>query len=167
MSINIEYIKVEDAKGFGKFLKTIDSETKTLLWEPGERSVDKEYQRKRIESINEDKQMVLVAKDDDKIVGFLSALVGSVNRLSHRVDFTMGVLPSHQDKKIGSKLLDELESWAKKKDLSRIELTVMAHNSAAIQLYKKYEYLEEGRKIGSIKLDGDLIDEIVMGKSLK
>ena len=63
MSMIIDYIKIEDAKGYGKFLEKIDSETKTLLWEPGERRIDEEFQKKRIESIDEEKHELAVVSD--------------------------------------------------------------------------------------------------------
>src|SRR5438309_1301317 len=91
--LKIAPISDNDAADFISFLKKIDAETQFLLWEPGERNSDLAYQNERIQKIDPKRQLVLVARMGNiEIIGFLSALVGSTKRTSHRADFTMGVL---------------------------------------------------------------------------
>jgi len=60
----------------------------------------------------------------------------------------------------------ELERWAKKNNLHRLELTVMAHNEAALALYKKMGFEIEGRKKHTLFINGSFVDEYCMAKLL-
>ena len=58
------------------------------------------------------------------------------------------------------------EAWARGVGLLRLELTVMAHNRRARRLYERHGYLMEGIKRGAIRVRGEPVDEVLMGKSL-
>jgi len=51
-------------------------------------------------------------------------------------------------------------------DLHRLELTVMAHNSRAIRLYKRMGFSVEGRRSECLFVDGQFIDELTMAAIL-
>ncbi|MEO6571476.1 MAG: GNAT family N-acetyltransferase, partial [Ilumatobacteraceae bacterium] len=70
----------------------------------------------------------------------------------------------YQRRSIGTGMLDQLELWAVENGISRLELTVMAHNRAARTLYERHGFILEGVKHGAIRVAGELIDECVMGK---
>jgi RimJ/RimL family protein N-acetyltransferase len=59
-----------------------------------------------------------------------------------------------------------MQDWAREQGIQRIELTVMAHNDAAIALYERNGFTIEGIKKGAIVVDGNLVDEIMMGMRL-
>lgn len=67
----------------------------------------------------------------------------------------------------GLALLQATVEWARGQGLHKLCLEVFAHNSAAIALYRKYGFMEEGRRIKQYRRDsGELWDSIVMGLSL-
>jgi len=108
-----------------------------------------------------------VAAYDDRLVGFLVGHRGPVSRIRHRADFTMAVLDGYRRRSIGTGLMHQLDVWAVENGISRLELTVMAHNHEARTLYERCGFLLEGVKRGAIRVAGEPIDECVMGKPVK
>jgi RimJ/RimL family protein N-acetyltransferase len=154
-----------DAERYLFFLARLDSQTPFLLWEPGERRIDAEALRRRFSTLGEDAEL-LIADAEEQVVGFVSAHRGATRRLRHRADFSMGLLEEFQGQGLGGRLLEELEAWARGMGLLRLELTVMAHNGRARRLYERHGYLMEGIKRGAIRVRGEPVDEVLMGKSL-
>jgi RimJ/RimL family protein N-acetyltransferase len=65
---------------------------------------------------------------------------------------------------VGSALLQATVEWARGHGLHKLCLEVFAQNSAAIALYRKYGFMEEGRRMKQYRRDsGELWDSIVMG----
>ncbi len=159
-------MRAEDADAYVAFLHQLDRETKFLLWEPGERTLDASAARHRILSQDPRARLYLLAFMDDEIVGFLVGIRGPRHRISHRADFTVGVLERAQGRGIATDLLARLEEWARSLGIHRVELTVMGNNHRAIRLYEKNGYVHEGRKMNAVVVDGEPIDEVIMAKLL-
>jgi ribosomal-protein-alanine N-acetyltransferase len=58
---------------------------------------------------------------------------------------TINVAPKYRREKIGSKLLGEIESLLKQKDIGECRLEVREDNHAAIKLYQNLGYQSMGR----------------------
>lgn len=163
----IRRIKPEDAESFLDLCKRLDEETEFMLFEPGERKLTTDEQSGRINHIlNSGHSMIFVAEEDGQIVGQLSALGSNLMRTKHSIYLVIGILQKYSGQGIGTKLFGELETWAKDKDVHRIELTVMSHNQAAIGLYMKMGFEVEGIKKDSIKIGNQFIDEYYMARIL-
>jgi len=68
---------------------------------------------------------------------------------------------------IGSALLAAAEELARELGLHKLSLEVFAHNDAAIALYRKCGFIEEGRKVRQYRrVSGEQWDTIVMGRLL-
>ena len=74
----------------------------------------------------------------------------------------------HQDwhgRGIGSKLLEQLieraERWMQ---MTRLELEVFADNAAAIAIYRKFSFVEEGRMRRYAFRDGEFVDALMMAR---
>ena len=67
-------------------------------------------------------------------------------------------------KEIATVLLQSLIDWAAAKPLiEKIGLTVHANNENAIRLYRKFGFIEEGRRSKELKLGPDIyVDDILM-----
>ena len=129
------------------------------------------------QSINGD-NLLLIATEDDNIIGFLSAQRGIIRKIKHTAYIVLGIrekfrgkgvgiLSGGRGKGIGKKLFCELDLWAKENNISRLELTVMCPNSMAKQLYEKNGFEVEGTKRNSIFMNGKYIDEYYMSKIYK
>jgi [ribosomal protein S18]-alanine N-acetyltransferase len=65
---------------------------------------------------------------------------------------------------VGSALLAAAIEWARGHGLHKLSLGVFAHNTAAIELYRKFDFVEEGRRIKQYRrASGELWDAIEMG----
>lgn len=60
-------------------------------------------------------------------------------------ELTMGIIPEYQRMGIGGKLLEELYKAAFAKGISKISLGVHEDNHPAIALYKKQNWIEDGK----------------------
>jgi ribosomal protein S18 acetylase RimI-like enzyme len=69
---------------------------------------------------------------------------------------------------VGSALLAAAIGWARSHGLHKLSLEVFAHNTAAITLYRKRGFVEEGRRARQYRRSsGELWDTIVMGLTLQ
>jgi RimJ/RimL family protein N-acetyltransferase len=134
------------------------------MFEPGERPQDISFLQNKISSCKEETGLLLCAEADGEIVGFLSAERGDFNRNRHSAYLVIGILKKGQSKGLGSRLFESLINWARQQQITRLELTVMCHNEAAIALYKKYGFEIEGTKRNSLIVDGKYVDEYYMGR---
>jgi ribosomal protein S18 acetylase RimI-like enzyme len=65
---------------------------------------------------------------------------------------------------VGSALLAAAIQWARERGLHELSLDVFAHNASAIALYRKFGFVEEGRRVKHYRrASGDLWDTLVMG----
>jgi len=68
---------------------------------------------------------------------------------------------------VGSALLQATIDWARHQGLHKLCLEVFAHNTAAIALYRKCGFVEEGHRVKHYRrASGELWDSIIMGLPL-
>ena len=105
----------------------------------------------------------LVAKEDEKIVGF--AMCWFIMDECHIGN--IAVHPDYRKKGIASKLLDELLKGCKEHGTNYILLEVRSSNASAQNLYKKYGFKELViRKKYYKNPDGTYEDAIIMDKDV-
>lgn len=165
--MKIRRCEINDADNMLKMLLELDKETEYMLFEADERPNDINRVKAMInQSINGD-NLLLIATEDDNIIGFLSAQRGIIRKIKHTAYIVVGIREKFRGKGIGKKLFCELYLWAKENNISRLELTVMCPNSMAKQLYEKNGFEVEGTKRNSIFMNGKYIDEYYMSKIYK
>lgn len=165
--MKIRRCEINDADNMLKMLLELDKETEYMLFEADERPNDINRVKAMInQSINGD-NLLLIATEDDNIIGFLSAQRGIIRKIKHTAYIVVGIREKFRGKGIGKKLFCELDLWAKENNISRLELTVMCSNSMAKQLYEKNGFEVEGTKRNSIFMNGKYIDEYYMSKIYK
>ena len=156
-----------DAEALLRLLKRLDDETRFMMYEPGERTTTVREQEELLWSILASTNgAVLLAEEDGKLVGFLEATGGAFRRNRHVVHLVVGVLAEHAGLGVGTALMEEAERWARELGIHRLELTVMAHNAAAVALYEKAGFAIEGTRRHSMLVDGLYVDEHYMAKLL-
>ena len=68
---------------------------------------------------------------------------------------------------VGSALIQAAIDWARGHGLHKLSLEVFAHNTAAIALYRKCGFVEEGHRVKHYRrASGELWDSLVMGLPL-
>jgi RimJ/RimL family protein N-acetyltransferase len=80
----------------------------------------------------------------------------------------MAVARDWRGRGVGSALLAAAVDWAREQGLHKLSLSVFPHNEAAIALYRKFGFVEEGRRVKHIRrASGELWDTIEMGLLLE
>jgi RimJ/RimL family protein N-acetyltransferase len=103
----------------------------------------------------------LVAVAGDAIVGLLH-----VQASRHGFgELGMAVAREWRGRGVGSALLAAGIDWARERDLHKVSLAVFPHNTAAIALYEKFGFVEEGRRVKQFRrTSGELWDAVEMGR---
>ena len=102
----------------------------------------------------------IVAVADGRIVGMLHV---EVSRFGFG-ELGMLVDRGWRGRGVGSALLREAISRAREEGLHKLCLEVFAHNTAAIALYRRCGFAEEGRRMQQYRrASGELWDSIMMG----
>ena len=117
-------------------------------WRPDIYTVEKKiFPDEIFEQIIENK-MLIVATDEEKVVGFLMYVINKVNfdnqveRTLYKVD-AVAVDEECRGQGIGHKLFDYLKDIAKENNMDAIELQVNAENKAAKAMYEKYGFTDK------------------------
>lgn len=84
----------------------------------------------------------------------------------HRARLALGVEPEFRRRGFGESLLRMAAAFAREAGLAWIDLTVLAHNEAALALYRKLGFIEVGRSGDRFRVEGASIEEIAMALSL-
>lgn len=153
----------DEARAFFDMLRALDDETRFMMLEPGERRFDEGALRARLEAAQTE-NLLICAWQDGVPVGFLSADRGGCRRNRHSAYVVTGVRAAWRGQGAGSEFLRRLDAWARENGLTRLELTVMCHNAAALRLYQKNSFEIEGRARRSLMVDGAPVDEYYMAK---
>ena len=106
------------------------------------------------------------AIDDERVVGWCDVFPEDNPRQNHRGSLGMGLLPEFRGQGLGTQLLKSTLSHAKAFGLEKVELNVYTSNLAAIKLYKKIGFTQEGLIKKYRKLDGVYYDSIMMAIEL-
>ena len=162
--MEIKKIQMEDANNYLNMLLHLDNETKFMMFEPWERPTDINIIKNIIEkSINGD-NLILVAKDEENIVGFLSAQKGEYKRIKHTGYIVVGIREKYRNNGIGSKLFSELDTWAIENKITILEISLICSNTIAKQFYEKNGFKVEGIKKNTMIIDSKYVDEFFMAK---
>ncbi|KTC85433.1 MULTISPECIES: GNAT family N-acetyltransferase [Legionella] len=104
----------------------------------------------------------LVAIHDHKIVGWCD--ISPLDRpvFVHTGSLGMGVLAPYRGKGIGKALIKGALEEAKRKGLTRIELTVRENNKSAIALYEKVGFVVEGLHRNAVCIEGKYENHLSM-----
>ncbi len=161
MNIRFEYAKTEDAQALLGFLKVVGGESDNLTFGAEGLPFSVEEEAAYIESMNQNGNLLLLAKYEDRIVGNVS-ISRFPRRMSHRAELGITVLKAEWGKGIGRELMRQAIEHAKAQGLEIISLEVRSDNVRAIRLYEKCGFQKIGTFPGSLKINGQLIDFDIM-----
>ncbi|MFC7684865.1 GNAT family N-acetyltransferase [Ureibacillus sp. GCM10028918] len=162
----IRTIQLSDTSKYLELNKKID-ESGYMLYEPGEKQISYEQQKKIIENIlSNNKSTMLVAEVDHQLAGFIAAIGSNLKRTQHRASIVLGVHEEFRGRGIATELFKNLFTWAKKMGITRLELTVIKENDNAFNLYRKVGFVLEGEKVHSLMINGEPRNEYYLYKLL-
>ena len=103
----------------------------------------------------------LVALDGDQVVGWCDIRRSRTEGFSHGGTLGMGVAAAYRRQGIGKRLLSTALDAARKHGLERVQLDVFAANTAAVALYRRAGFKEEGRRVRGRRID-DVYDDVLL-----
>jgi ribosomal protein S18 acetylase RimI-like enzyme len=119
--------------------------------------------RRRFSRARSTHEAHLMAVADDRVVGYLSIQRESHPVTEHVASLALAVAADHRGRGIGSALMSEALRWARAAGVRKIVLSVYPHNTAAIALYRRFGFVDEGRLSRQSRKSYGYEDEILMG----
>jgi ribosomal protein S18 acetylase RimI-like enzyme len=106
---------------------------------------------------------MLVAEAEGEVIGMLHL---QVSRFGF-AEVGLSVDRAWRGRGVGSALLRAAEIWARGRGLHKLSLEVFPTNEAALALYRRHGYVEEGRRVRQYRRqNGEIWDAVVMGREL-
>lgn len=162
--MTIQYTSFAYADSYCKAVDTVARERKYLGSTEG---FPPESSFAFVRTIIENNYAQYVTIENNQVIGWCDIIPKSYEGLRHVGVVGMGVLAGYRGQGIGSRLLATALQHAREVSLlEKIELEVFESNSAAIALYKKYDFEIEGQREKGRKLDGCYDNIILMRKYL-
>ena len=156
---------IEDAESIIKIITMADNETNFLARNPAEFSVTVKKEKIFITNIlNDNDTDWFVAEIEGNVIGQCSVgLVSKNERYRHRAEVTFVVLKDYWGMGIGGKLMQECIRWCKDKNITQIELDVVAENNRAINMYESFGFKTVGTIPNAMRYkDGTFADKNLM-----
>lgn len=156
---------LDDAQAIINIISVADTETKFLSRNPEEFKVTEEQEKEFIRCILEDSdQDWFVAEYDRQVVGQCSVgLIKRTERCRHRAEVTFVILKKNCGMGIGGKLMQQCIDWCKDRNVTQIELSVVADNKQAINMYENFGFKTTGTIPKAMRYDdGTFADELFM-----
>jgi ribosomal protein S18 acetylase RimI-like enzyme len=106
----------------------------------------------------------LVAVNDDKVVGWCDLRPKMAPTLRHSAVLGMGIVAAYRGRGIGSRMLSSTLELALARGIRRFELVVRSDNAAAIALYRRFGFVEEGTSRNYMRVDDVDYDALRMAR---
>ena len=156
---------VSDAAAMVKFLRISNEETYFMLRYPEEITLTEDEETTILKNWQEQpNKLLLLALINDEIAGSCGITpIAEHLKTKHRGRFGISVTQKYWGIGVGSLLVREILSFAKKNGIEQVELGVYSDNLRAQKLYERFGFIEWGRLPDAYKLkDGSYRDEINM-----
>jgi ribosomal protein S18 acetylase RimI-like enzyme len=161
MTNGVRIMNRDDAGALLELQRTLDKESEFMLLEPGERGADPPPLPPAGPSY------VLGVFDGGTALGYVDVTVPPFARARRTGYVVMGVRAASAGRGIGTALLEAAVAEARQRGLWRLELTVMEHNRAALNLYLRCGFQVEGLRRAALDIGGAAAGEYYMGLLLR
>ncbi len=167
LEVTLRPARVEDAEGLIHTVRSLSPERSYLLMEYYGK--DEETARKYIEGIDPDRDLLLVAIAEGKVIGALAAVQakgGERVRAEHVVEVGLHLLKEYRGVGIGTEMLSYAMRWAKERGYRKMVASIFTPNQRSINLFKRAGFEQECIRRQHVRIGSRLIDEICMVKFL-
>jgi len=106
----------------------------------------------------------VVAVADEAVVGWCDLRPKTTPTLRHTAVLGMGIVAAYRGRGIGGRMLAATLELALARGIRRSELIVRADNAAAIALYRRFGFVQEGTCRNYMRVDGVDYDALLMAR---
>lgn len=148
MTLRVERAVPADAPGLLALHRRVLDEGEWFLTEPDELAEGLDAKIAAIrESARSGSALLLVARADHVLVGYVHVVAGTRRRLRHVARVEVMVDVAWRGRGVGDQLVGSVVQWAEQtRVIRKLSLNVFLHNTAAIALYRKHGFVDEGRR---------------------
>jgi len=176
-SFNGQKLKIEalsskslsQAKNFLIYINSlIEEDAQILLNKKLSLKEEKEWLKTKINKVKNKKEVILVAKDKNKIAG-IAQIELKIGRADHVGELSISVGKEYRNIGLGKYLMKEILKLAKTDLKPRpkiIRLSLLSTNKIAKNLYQKMNFKIIGKIPQQFQYKGRLVDEIIMLRDL-
>jgi RimJ/RimL family protein N-acetyltransferase len=159
---HVRRARADDADAILRVFEAVAAERQYILSEP---PIDRELRRQRfLDALQSDEAQRFVAEAEGEIVGDLAVF----RQGTAPATIGMGVAAPWRGRGVGTALMQACVDWAREAGVHKLSLEVFPWNEAAIALYRKFGFVEEGRLRKQYRRQsGELWDVLVMGLVLE
>jgi ribosomal protein S18 acetylase RimI-like enzyme len=170
LPIVIRYPKLSDVSSMTDYINTLSDERTFITYQGEHETIESEtkFLEEKLKSIEQNQAVFLLALDEDQVIGISWIGMGTKTQ-KHIGTLGVSVLKDFRGQGLGNLLMETVifEALGKIKHLEIITLEVYSKNHLAIELYKKFGFVEYGTLPNGIKLENSYDDGILMYKNIK
>lgn len=161
VSIHVRRASAEDAPGIAKVLEAVVSER---LHSAIDRAWTVDEQRTYLASLSSREAFHVAIDASGRIVGYQSLDLYSavLSSMAHVGQLGTFVLPDWRGRGVGRALFTATRQFARSAGYRKFVIQVRASNLAAQHFYKQRGFIECGRLVAQVLIDGQMDDEVVM-----
>lgn len=111
-----------------------------------------ELVKERLEGLDKNNERVLVAVYNSEVVGYLHDQIYKTLYFEELINFLgLAVSKEYRNKKVGTKLVNEIENWAKEKGINKVRVNSGFSRKEAHEFYRSLGYNNEKEQIRFLK----------------
>lgn len=111
-----------------------------------------ELVKERLEGLDKNNERVLVAVYNSEVVGYLHAQIYKTLYFEELINFLgLAVSKEYRNKKVGTRLVNEIENWAKENGIKKVRVNSGFSRKEAHQFYRSLGYNNEKKQIRFLK----------------
>lgn len=111
-----------------------------------------ELVKERLEGLDKNDERVLVAVYNSEVVGYLHAQIYKTLYFEELINFLgLAVSKEYRNKKVGTRLVNEIENWAKENGIKKVRVNSGFSRKEAHEFYRSLGYNNEKEQIRFLK----------------
>lgn len=111
-----------------------------------------ELVKERLKGLDKNSERVLVAVYNSEVVGYLHAQIYKTLYFEELINFLgLAVSKEYRNKKVGTKLVNEIENWAKENGIKKVRVNSGFSRKEAHEFYRSLGYNNEKEQIRFLK----------------
>lgn len=127
-----------------------------------EEALDPQHEVAFIEEAKRGGFYYLLAWTGGEVVGTLYLSRGRLPEIQHVASVAIALSPCARGRGIAQAMLEQGIAWAKSVGIEKIILNVISENEPALRLYRRFGFVEEGRRRGMYRFAGRSADEVYL-----